>query len=151
MRIGAFLFSALLVLSCAIPASAAEGPLSPLTIQTKKGPVHFEVEVAKTAEERQVGLMYRRTMAEDHGMLFDFGGDTDVSMWMKNTYIPLDMVFVRSDGTVHRVEHDTTPFSEAIIQAGAPVRYVIELGAGVAAKRGIERGDKVEHAILKPE
>lgn len=148
MRIGAFCFAALLALLTLSPAIGAEGALTPLTIQTKAGPVRIEAEVARTAEERQVGLMYRRALAEDRGMLFDFGADTDISMWMKNTFIPLDMVFVRSDGVVHRIEHSTTPFSEAIVSSGAPVRYVIELAAGVAAKRGIARGDRVEHALV---
>lgn len=129
-------------------AFAAEGVATPLVVQTKKGPATFAIEVADTPERRQVGLMYRRSLADNRGMLFDFGSDTDVSMWMKNTYIPLDMVFVRGDGIVHRVENRTTPFSEAIIGSGAPVRYVIELAAGAAAKAGIARGDRVEHALI---
>jgi uncharacterized protein len=149
MRFGAIFCFAMLALFAGLSFASAEGPLTPLTMQTKAGPVRFEVETAKTAEERQVGLMYRRALADDRGMLFDFGSDTDVIMWMKNTFIPLDMVFIRSDGVVHRVESNTTPFSEALIPAGAPVRYVVELAAGVAAKRGIARGDRVDHALIE--
>jgi uncharacterized protein len=139
------LFAALLALPLAWTGSGAraDDTVVPLTISTKSGNYKFGVEVADTAEERSTGLMYRRDLPENRGMLFDFGAETEVSMWMRNTYIPLDMVFLRADGVVHRVQHDTVPFSEAIISAGAPVRYVVELAAGTAKKLGLARGDRV--------
>ncbi len=82
-------------------------------------------------------------------MIFDFGAEADVSMWMRNTYIPLDMLFVRADGVIHRVQRDTVPFSEETISAGAPVRYVVELAAGTAKRLGIDRGDRVLHEIIE--
>jgi uncharacterized membrane protein (UPF0127 family) len=125
-------------------SATADAPVAPLVFDTKAGKKTVEVEIAQTDAQRETGLMYRRFLAPEHGMLFDFGTTQDVTMWMHNTYIPLDMVFVRADGTVHRVERQTTPLSDQFIPSGAPVRYVIELAGGEAAKLGIARGDKVE-------
>ena len=88
-------------------------------------------------------------MAADHAMLFDFWRFFPVTMWMKNTYLPLDMVFIRADGTIARVAADTEPLSTAIISSGEPVLGVLELNAGTAAKLGIRPGDRVEHAMFK--
>jgi uncharacterized protein len=109
----------------------------------------FQVEVMKTPEGRARGLMFRRHMAEDRGMLFDFERDEPVAMWMRNTYIPLDMLFIRSDGTVHRVHERAQPLDETTIPAGAPVRFVLEINGGVAAKLGIKAGDKVRHGLMR--
>lgn len=92
--------------------------------------------------------MYRRSLASDRGMLFDFGREQPVAMWMQNTYVPLDMAFIRADGTVHRVEERTTPLSARTIPAGVNVRYVLEVPAGTAARIGMKRGSKVRHAII---
>ena len=131
-----------------VAAGLAEGALSRLTIEGPSGRHGFMVEVARTVEERAKGLMYRRSMPANQGMLFDFGSEADVAMWMRNTYISLDMLFVRADGVVHRVQRDTVPFSEETISAGAPVRYVVELPAGTARRLGIDRGDRVLHEII---
>lgn len=130
----------------AIAAHAAV--VEPLTIETRSGPVAFKVEMALTPEERSKGLMYRTELAPDTGMLFDFRTDQPVYMWMKNTYIPLDMVFIRSDGRVARIAADTTPLSTETISSGGPVRAVLELPAGTAKARGITVGDRVRHQLF---
>ena len=94
--------------------------------------------------------MFRRYLPDDRGMLFDFGKDEVVQMWMKNTYIPLDMVFVGRDGRVVSIAADTEPLSERTISSGGPVTGVIELNAGAAAKMGLKVGDQVRHPMFKP-
>ncbi|MEL6063260.1 MULTISPECIES: DUF192 domain-containing protein [unclassified Methylobacterium] len=131
------------------PAEAATAKTEPLTIVTKSGPKRFAVEVMRDDAGRSRGLMFRRHMAADHGMLFDFERDEPVTMWMKNTYLPLDMVFIRPDGTVSRIAADTEPLSTAIIPSGSPVLAVLELNAGTAAKLGIQPGDRVEHGMFR--
>jgi len=129
------------------PAQAAD--LSPLSIETPSGSTHkFKIEVADDPQVRAQGLMYRRSLPADYGMLFDFEEDQSVSMWMKNTYVSLDMLFILSDGTVHRIEQNTTPLSTRTIDSGVPVRYVLELPAGTSARLAITRGSKVRHAII---
>jgi len=129
-------------------AEAGQTGLEPLTIVTASGPHAFKVEVMRTDRERARGLMERRFLPPDRGMLFDFKQEQQAIMWMKNTYIPLDMVFIRKDGTVHRVEANTEPLSERTIDAGAPVLSVLELNAGAAAKIDIRPGDKIRHPLF---
>lgn len=129
-------------------AKAPQVPAEPLTIVTQSGPRRFSVEVMRDDAGRSRGLMFRRHMAADHGMLFDFEREEPVTMWMKNTYLPLDMVFIRTDGTVSHVAADTEPLSTAIISSNGPVLAVLELNAGTAARLGIKPGDKVEHAMF---
>jgi len=119
-----------------------------LTIETKGGPVAFDVEIATTAAERAKGLMYRTQMAPNAGMLFDFEVDQQVYMWMKNTYIPLDMLFIRADGRIASIAADTTPLSTQTIESGAVVRGVLELPAGTAKAKGIAVGDMVRHRMF---
>ena len=138
---------ALVALLFAAPAFAASA--EKLAFETATGAHDFMVEVATTPEEREVGLMYRRSLAADHGMLFDFGTDQMVYMWMKNTFIPLDMLFIRADGSIARIEENTTPFSERTISSGEPVRAVIEIGGGEARKLGIASGDKVSNTLFR--
>lgn len=109
----------------------------------------FQVEVAANDADRAQGLMFRRSMPADRGMLFDFGQVQPVSMWMQNTYISLDMLFIRADGTIARVASHTEPLSTRTISSGEPVLAVLELNAGTAAKLGIKPGDRVEHPIFK--
>jgi len=130
-------------------ARAATEKAEPLTIVTKSGPKRFDVEVMRDDASRSRGLMFRRHMAADHGMLFDFERDEPVTMWMKNTYLPLDMVFIRPDGTISRIAADTEPLSTAIIPSGSSVLAVLELNAGTAAKLGIQPGDRVEHGMFR--
>lgn len=131
---------------------AASGALAAsfekLEIDTKGGPIAFQVEIATTPAERAKGLMYRTELAPDAGMLFDFEVDQQVYMWMKNTYIPLDMVFIRADGRIASIAANTEPLSTRTIESGAVVRAVLELPAGTAKARGIAVGDKVRHRMF---
>lgn len=124
--------------------------LEALSIVTQGGQrQNFQVEVARNDADRAQGLMYRRSMAPDRGMLFDFGRVEPVSMWMQNTYLSLDMLFVRPDGTIARIAANTEPLSTRTIPSGEPVLAVLELNAGTAAKLGIKPGDRIEHPIFK--
>lgn len=133
--------AAVLMLALAAPARAA--PLEPLDIETKSGVRHFEVEVMRTDADRSRGLMFRRDLPADRGMLFLFDTEERVAMWMKNTYLPLDMVFFGRDGRVVSIARDTEPLSERIISSGAPAASVVEFNAGTAARAGIETGDRL--------
>jgi uncharacterized membrane protein (UPF0127 family) len=134
----------------ALSSGALAQALEPLAIVKASGERHaFQVEVARTDADRAQGLMYRRSMAQDHGMLFDFGRVEPVSMWMQNTYLPLDMLFIRRDGTIARIAADTEPLSTRTIASGEPVLAVLELNAGVAARLGVKAGDRVEHAMFR--
>lgn len=133
---------------CIIPASGRAANDQTLEIVSKSGVHVFDVEVMRTPEEKAKGLMFRRELAEGRGMLFDFSPEQPVSMWMKNTFIPLDMIFIRADGSILRIAEHTTPQSEAIIPAGAPVRGVLEVIAGTAKKFGIAPGDRVAHPLF---
>jgi uncharacterized protein len=120
-----------------------------LEIASKSGVHVFSVELAMTDEERERGLMYRRSIPEFYGMLFDFKHDREVTMWMKNTYVSLDMIFIQSDGRIRRIAENTETLSEKIISSGGPVRAVLEVAAGTARKLGIEAGDRVATPILR--
>jgi uncharacterized protein len=121
-----------------------------LSIATQAGQRQaFRVEVARNDADRAQGLMFRRSMPADQGMLFDFGRVEPVSMWMQNTYLPLDMLFIRADGTIARITPNTEPLSTRTIPSGEPVLSVLELNAGTAAKLGIKPGDRVEHPMFK--
>jgi uncharacterized membrane protein (UPF0127 family) len=124
------------------------GPLEPLEIVTKSGVRSFQVEMARTDEELSRGLMYRRELPEGRGMLFDFRQDRPVGMWMKNTYISLDMLFIRSDGTIIKIAERTKPHSLENITSGLPVRAVLEIVGGSARTFGIRPGDKVVHPMF---
>jgi uncharacterized membrane protein (UPF0127 family) len=117
-------------------------------IITKNGVRTFDAEIAVTDQERMTGLMYRKELPDGRGMLFDFGQPQLVVMWMKNTYVSLDMIFIRADGTIARIAENTTPLSEAIIPAGIPVKGVLEVVAGTARKYGIAPGDRVAHRFF---
>jgi uncharacterized membrane protein (UPF0127 family) len=123
--------------------------LEKLTIQTAKGSHSFDVEVMRTPEERSKGLMFRRHMPADRGMLFDFGRTDHVAMWMQNTYIPLDMLFIRADGTIARIHAHAEPLSTRTIPSGEPVLSVLELNGGVAETIGAKPGDKVSHGLFR--
>jgi len=115
-----------------------------LLIQTKDGKTHtFEVELALTADQRSQGLMQRQDMPADHGMLFDFGESRPVAMWMKNTPLPLDMLFIQRDGVISHIHKRAVPFSESIIDSRGPVAYVLELNGGRTYALGIKIGDRV--------
>jgi hypothetical protein len=109
----------------------------------------FEVEIAVTDEQRTRGLMYRRELPEGRGMLFDFAGEGMVGMWMKNTYIPLDMIFIRADGRIAHIAENTVPHSEKTISSRAPVKAVLEVIAGTARKLDLRPGDRVAHRLFR--
>ena len=128
-------------------AEAAE--LQTIEIASKTGVHAFQVEMAITPEEKEHGLMFRRELPDGQGMLFDFQTDQNVAFWMKNTYIPLDMVFIRGDGRILRIAENTEPLSERNIPSGGPVRAVLEVIGGTAKKLGIAPGDRVGGSIFK--
>lgn len=109
----------------------------------------FMVEVMRNDNDRARGLMFRPSMPQDNGMLFDFERDQMVTMWMKNTYISLDMVFIFADGRIHRIESRTEPQSEKTISSGVPVRAVLELNANVASRLGLRPGDRIVHPMFR--
>ena len=133
----------------ASPGAADEDALEPLTIETGAGVHTVMVEVAVTAEERGVGLMHRSALAPDRGMLFDFGETRQVTMWMKNTLIPLDMFFAESDGLIVTIAERTTPLSEKRIPSGQPVRFVLEMAGGSAERLGVAPGDRLRHPLIE--
>jgi uncharacterized protein len=139
--------SALLVLLCAAPAAQAAS-VQPLEIATKSGVQVFSVEMATTEEEKTTGLMYRKELADGKGMLFDFSPEQQISMWMKNTYISLDMIFIRADGRILRIAESTEPLSTKIISSGGLAKGVLEVIAGTAQKYGIQPGDRVAHPLF---
>lgn len=130
---------------------AQPGPArgEPLTILTRAGPVAFTVELALTPEQHARGLMFRKELPERHGMLFDFGVEQQVSFWMRNTLIPLDMLFIGRDGTIRRLHEQATPLSEEPIPSGQPVRAVLEIIGGSARRLGVAVGDRVRHRIFE--
>ena len=137
MQLAALLALAVLAVACRQP-----GPVA--TVHTARGSVRIRLELALTPEAQERGLMYRSSLPEDQGMLFVFPADADHSFWMKNTLIPLDLLFIAADGTVVGLHANATPLSTASIGVGRPSRYVLEVPGGNAARRGIAAGDRVE-------
>jgi uncharacterized membrane protein (UPF0127 family) len=117
---------------------------TPLVAETAAGKHSFTIEVADDMHERSRGLMYRETMADDHGMLFVFDQTQPVGFWMKDTPLPLDLVFIGADGRIRDILPGT-PYSEATISPGEPVRFVLELKQGTAQRLGIAAGDFIRH------
>jgi len=134
---------------------ASSGPIvepvrEPLSLITTTGTHAFEVEMAVTREARAKGLMYRKTLEPNHGMLFDFERTmTGAVMWMKNTPISLDMLFLGPGGHILMIESQTTPGSTELIRTGKRCRAVLELLGGTASRVGAKVGDRVEHTIFK--
>ena len=143
-------------LHIAYPAAAASlrlaqtvtYPRGELFIDTNHGPQRFEIEIARTDAQRSRGLMYRVELAPDAGMLFVYDPVREVSMWMRNTFVALDMLFIAADGRIVGIAANTTPLSEETISSGMPVRAVLELSAGAAARFGIRAGDRVRADAL---
>jgi uncharacterized membrane protein (UPF0127 family) len=123
--------------------------IEPLTIVTETDATIFDAEVADNDELRARGLMFRHKLPEDRAMLFDFGEPRPAAMWMKNTYISLDMFFVRPDGTIAAVAENTEPLSLQTISVQEPVKAVVEVAAGTVKRLGIKREDKVFHPIFE--
>jgi uncharacterized membrane protein (UPF0127 family) len=132
---------------------AAAGPLraaglETLEIASKTGVHVFSVEIVANDADRAKGLMYRKELPEGSGMLFDFHSEQEVSFWMENTYIPLDMIFIRGDGRILRIAENTEPLSTRIIPSNGAVRAVLEVIGGTARKLGIAPGDRVASPIF---
>lgn len=121
---------------------------SALTIDATHDRFEFQVEMAVSPEQRSQGLMFRESLEEDRGMLFDFGRPQRASMWMRNTYVPLDMLFIDADGRITQIAANTQPLSDAVVASREPVRAVLELRGGVSAKLGIKPGDRVIHPLF---
>ena len=139
--------AAVLVTLYGTPAARAAS-FQPLEIATKSGVQVFSVEMATTEEEKTQGLMYRKELPDGKGMLFDFSPEQQISMWMKNTYISLDMIFIRADGRILRIAENTEPLSTKIISSGGLAKGVLEVIAGTAQKYGIQPGDRVAHPLF---
>ena len=116
--------------------------------KTETGEHSFDIEVMTTNGERAKGLMFRRSLPAKSGMLFVYDRPQAATMWMKNTYIPLDMVFIAEGGEVHRIEANTEPFSTALISSEGDIIAVLELNAGEAARIGLKRGDRATYPGL---
>lgn len=143
---------ALLVLGSIAPALSQAAPaagLEQLAIVSGNTRHVFQVEVMRTPEQRARGLMHRNYMPADRGMLFDFQRVEPVAMWMQNTFISLDMLFIRADGTIARIAERTEPLSTRTIPSGEAVLSVLEINGGVSESLGIKAGDRVEHALFK--
>ena len=150
-----FLLAATGLAAGAVPAALAAGPSAPvrfgtsnLVVVTAQGRSNFTVELAVSEAQRVQGLQGRRRLAADAGMLFDFQGTGPVIMWMKDTYVPLDMLFIDSGGRIVNIAEHTVPLSLTAIPSAGPVRAVLELNAGTAARLGIKPGDRVLHSVF---
>lgn len=143
-------FMALFLCLASVAGAGEKFDTQPLTIVTKNGKSHaFTVELAVTPRQREQGLMNRREMAPDHGMLFAFGETRQVFMWMKNTYLPLDMLFIGKDGKVRSIKENARPLDESIIDSKGPIDYVLELNGGTVKRLGIRTGNRVQNALME--
>jgi uncharacterized membrane protein (UPF0127 family) len=138
-----------LSLTMGIFAAEAKPRKDKLTLHTASGAHVIEIEVVESEADKALGLMYRSKVPPNTGMLFPYGKPQELTMWMRNTYASLDMIFINADGTVHRIEHRTEPLSEHIIASNGPVVAVLELAAGEASRLAVKPGDRVQHATFK--
>lgn len=145
VTLGIYVTAALL---CLAPGFVRAADLHSLEIASKTGVHSFTVEIADTEAAREKGLMFRRSLPEGTGMLFDFKSEQVVGFWMENTYIPLDMIFIRADGRITKIVENTEPLSTRIIPSGGPVLAVLEVLGGTVQKLGIKTGDQVANPIF---
>jgi len=127
-----------------LPLVAQAADVMTAQVQTDQGVQRLTLELAQTSEERQRGLMYRQSMPKDHGMWFDLGYEQRASMWMKNTYIPLDILFLNKHQVIMYIEEHTKPHSLERITSPTPVRYVLEINAGSAKAFGLKPGQRFQ-------
>ncbi len=145
------LSGAIVPVSAQAPAGLVQFKTDKLVIRTADGKSHpFNIELATTPTERAQGLMFRRSMAANAGMLFDFGRSEPVAMWMENTLIPLDMLFIAADGRVVNIAQRAVPMDRTPIPSKGAVKGVLELPGGTVAKLGLKPGDVVQHAMFAP-
>ena len=140
----------LALLAAGLVHSAHAMRLETLKLITARGAHVIDIEVTETPAEKAQGLMFRTRLADTSGMLFFYDTPQEITMWMRNTYIPLDMVFIRADGVVHRIEARTEPLSENIVASKGDVTACLELAGGAAERLGLKPGDRVEHRFFKP-
>lgn len=128
-----------------VPPVAARGgfPVEKLVLVTETGRHEIKVEVAETPQQKAMGLMFRTEVPPMTGMIFPYGQPQELTMWMRNTYVSLDMIFIRADGRVHRIAENTTPFSEDVVASEGKVTAVLELKAGESRRLGLKVGDQV--------
>jgi len=143
-----FVFGWLLLSTLMTTSVRAEMRKDRVTITTASGRHDFSVEITESDADRAMGLMFRQSLAKRSGMLFAYPKSFEITMWMKNTYISLDMIFIRKDGRVHRIEKGTEPFSERVVASQGDVSAVLEVAAGVADAIGLKAGDRVEHRFF---
>jgi len=148
------LVATVFILACPVPETQAQAQevfrWEGLAIITAAGVRHpFRVEIADTSLKRAQGLQWRESLASGNGMLFDFETPQPVFMWMKNTYLTLDMIFIAADGRILNIARETTPQSLAVIASAAPARGVLEILGGQAERLGINKGDRVKHRIFE--
>lgn len=141
-------WASLVLLACPGAAQSVPPRSETLEVITRNGTLTFTVELALTPDEQARGLMFRTELPQRHGMLFDFGAESPLSFWMRNTLIPLDMLFIGGDGVIRRIHANATPLSETPIPSGGPARAVLEIAGGSAARLGIAVGDRVRHRLL---
>jgi uncharacterized membrane protein (UPF0127 family) len=134
-----------------LPGEAQYLPAKPLILHTANGNLMFQAEIALTPEQHQRGLMYRKQLLPNTGMLFVFPTVDQVSFWMENTLIPLDMLFIDADGKIVTVHENAIPLDRTAIPSGKPVKAVLEISGGESAKQGIHVGDTIDPALLKTE
>lgn len=144
----ALLIAGVLLLQAPLPADARMRVEQLSIIATDGRKVPIEIEVASDQQEKALGLMFRTELGDHQGMLFPYEEPRELSMWMHNTYIPLDMLFIRQDGVIHRIERQAEPLSDRVITSGGPVSAVLELAGGAADRLGIKPGDRVQHPIF---
>lgn len=156
-----------LLLACATLPACAAAPAAPaagsefqpaqlrgfardtLVIARRGGRDSFRVWLALTPAEQEQGLMWIRQLPRDHGMLFVLDAPRPMTMWMKNTYVTLDMLFFDATGRITRIEQEAAPLSERLIESGGEVAGVLELAGGEARRRGIAPGDRIEHRAIR--
>jgi len=138
--------AALILCAIAFPLLAAKA--DPLVVHAGGSAYKFEVEIVATPAEREKGLMFRKSLAANAGMLFIYPDEEPVSFWMKNTLIPLDMLFLKADGSIAHIARNAVPLDETPISSDAPVKAVLEVKGGTADALGIKEGDRVEAKAL---
>jgi uncharacterized membrane protein (UPF0127 family) len=134
--------AASVLLALPLSAQAADNQL---TLHTGTGDYTFNVDVVDTPDSRAKGLMFVTELADDAGMLFDFKEEREVSFWMRNTFIPLDMIFIGTDGVVRNVHANARPHDVTSIPSDGPVQFVLEIPGGRAAEIGLAAGDTMDH------
>ncbi len=143
-----FLFALMLLTSLAPPADAKMRSDKLWLVTSAGKEIPIDIELAESPEDKQLGLMFRTDLPDGTGMLFPYDKPQELTMWMHNTYIPLDMVFIRPDGTVHRIETRAEPLSDRMIRSDGAVSAVLELPGGAAERLGLRAGDRVRYPLF---